>query len=236
MKRLMSAALLVALLASCSPAREVVQIVKGDKGDSGNDGYSFASVSTSAGCECDEAGGTRLDIYLDLDRSESVTEGDAYNSSIVVCNGNNGAQGQQGVAGEQGPQGIQGIPGPQGEAGAEGQQGIAGPTGPMGPQGPQGLQGPQGGAGALIQNYTLNSSCQSVGDGFYAKKDGSVVKLFRDLPGNSGADCDSSGSDSNFFDYLYADHTSNGTASVWLSSTRLGFNDGNGNLRVVKFN
>ncbi len=243
-------------LTACPGRKETATIYHGQDGANGANGHSLVSQFAEVnGCECDEQGGTRLDIYLDLDDSLSVSEGDTFQNSLIACNGRNGlrgprgltgAQGEQGIPGEAGPQGEQGVPGPQGltgaagATGATGAQGVAGPVGPIGPQGPQGTMGPagpQGPAGAVLQNYTLSSStCTSIGDGYYAKKDGDTVKLYKDLPGNSGSDCDGSGPDSNFAANLYAEHTSNGEASIWLSATRLGFNDNSGNLRVIKFN
>lgn len=260
-KFLLAAIASFALAAGCSPQREVVSIISGTPGADGANGHSLVSqYQEVTGCECDEQGGSRLDIYLDLDDSLGVSEGDVFQNSLIACNGRNGmrgprgypgVQGEQGIPGEAGPQGIpgeqgiQGLPGPQGLVGAtgavgpQGIPGLPGPTGATGATGPQGAMGPQGPtgpAGALLQNYTLGSSCTSIGDGYYAKRDDTTVKLFKDLPGNSGSDCDSSGSDSNFVANIYAEHTSNGEASFWLTATRLAFNDNNGNLRVIKFN
>lgn len=258
-------------MSSCAESTKQVTVHADDGKDGvdGKNGHSLVSAWNQVyTCECDEAGGTRLDIYMDMDDSLSLSEGDLFQNSIVSCNGRNGLQGIQGIPGEQGipgaqgpqgvagepgatgPQGIPGMPGPQGIPGIQGLQGLPGPqglkgntgavgptgapglTGPVGPQGPQGPagamgpQGPQGPAGAILQNYTLGSSCTNVGDGYYAKRDDTTVKLY------SASSC-SSGS---FVANIYAEHTSNGEASVWLTSTRLAFNDNNGNLRVIKFN
>lgn len=99
---------------------------------------------------------------------------------------------------------------------------VSGLKGDQGLQGVPGAQGPAG-SNATLQNYTLSSSCLSVGDGWWAKKSSDDVKLY------SNSSC------SNLVENLYSDHTSNGVASIWLSPTRLGFNDGDGNLRVLKF-
>lgn len=163
-------------LIGCSPSKEVVNVIKGNDGANGHSLVSSYNESTS--CECGENGGSRLDIYLDMDDSLSATEGDLYQNSLVVCNGLNGLNGRDGEDGEQGiqgpqgeqgprgipgrrgprglqgavgPQGLVGATGPQGAAGAigpQGPQGVAGPTGPQGPQGPQGLQGTPGVAGS----------------------------------------------------------------------------------------
>lgn len=164
-----------ALIAGCSQTKEVVDIYKGADGINGVNGHSLVSIVTDVnGCECDEQGGQRLDIYLDNDDSLNVSEGDTFQSSLIACDGRNGLQGIQGLqgvqgevgaTGAQGPQGIPGMPGPMGIAGvqgpqglpgpigltgakgatgATGTQGIQGPVGPVGPQGPQGAMGPQG--------------------------------------------------------------------------------------------
>lgn len=234
-------ALLALGLTACSIDKEVVAVYKGDPGANGHSLVSrYVNVS---GCECDEQGGSRLDIYLDLDDSLSVSEGDVYSNSLVACNGANGLQGPKGLTGAQGAQGIPGVAGPKGDkgdvgpkgltgaagaTGATGATGVAGPVGPIGPQGPQGAmgpQGPQGPAGALLQNYVLSTStCTSLGDGFWAKRNDDDAKVY------SNSSC------SSLVVTIYAEHNSNGDASYWLTSTRLAFNDNNGNLRVIKFN
>lgn len=225
MKRFLVAMVAILALSACEFKKEVVGMLKGDPGANGADGYSLVSVTTQVdGCECDGAGGQRLDVYLDLDRSTTVTEADAYQNSLVACNGQQGLRGYRGYPGEMGPPGI-GIPGP---------QGIQGEPGPMGPPG-QSIQGPPGAtgpAGAVIQNYALGSSCTSIGDGYYAKRSGDEARIYTadSNPNDSSGNCD------NFVANLYAEHTSNGSASMWLSATRLAFNDNNGNLRVLKFN
>lgn len=251
--------LMFLLSVGCSH-KESVTFMPGPQGDAGAtgatgaagaNGHSLVSQTVEAGyCECDQAGGNRLDIYLDNDDSLSVSEGDSFQSALIACNGRNGlngsnglpgttgatgetgstgetgATGAQGIPGAQGPSGSQGTPGPMGMMGPQGAMGSPGPTGSTGPQGPQGTPGAQGpaGSGATLQNYTLNSSCQSVSDGYYAKKSGSDVKLY------SNSSC------SSLVTTVYAEHVSNGDASYWLTSTRLGFNDNSGNLRVIKFN
>lgn len=242
----------LALVTACSPDREVVTVIKGLPGANG---HSLVSqVTQPNGCACDEQGGSSLDIYLDLDDSLTLSEGDLYQNSLIACNGRNGLngsngldgaigaqgeQGPQGIPGEQGPQGIpgiqgiQGLPGPQGLTGANGATGLTGatgtqgPVGPQGPTGPQGAMGPQGPTGpaaVLLQSYTLStSSCLSIGDSLWAKRNSTEAKVY------SNSSC------SNLVVIIYADHNSGGEASYWLTSTRLAFNDNNGNLRVLKF-
>jgi len=244
MKKLILGLLLASIAAGCAPDREVVEIYKGvpgpqgeqgPQGPQGENGHSLVSETVEAGeIECDSAGGNRLDIYVDMDDSLSVSEGDVFQSALIACNGLNGLNGADGLTGAQGPEGVagaqgpQGLPGPAGAVGPQGSQGVAGPVGPSGPQGPQGAPGAQGpaGAGATLQNYSLGSSCTNIGDGYYAKRSGDDAKIYDDN------DCGSS----DHVVTIYAEHTSNGDASFWLTSTRLAFNDNNGNLRVIKFN
>jgi hypothetical protein len=82
---------------SCSPAREVVQIFKGEPGKDG--------TSCSVSAELDE------ESFAVVGARISCTDG---SSSVVL----NGAQGPQGVQGPQGAQGIQGPVGQTGPAGA----------------------------------------------------------------------------------------------------------------------
>lgn len=161
----------------------------------GKDGHSIVSSYQSASeLECEGASGNRLDLYLDLDDSLSVSEGDLYSNSIISCNGVNGQKGEQGIPGvqgvqgepgQQGPQGLQGLVGPQGATGLQGavgpqgatgqqgNQGLPGPIGPQGPTGPQGLQGPVGSSGATITNYGSNSCTRITGTNSYVKPTGS---------------------------------------------------------------
>lgn len=125
----------------------------------GKNGHSIVSESLSASeIEC-ETSGTRLDMYLDLDDSLSVTSSDQWLNSVVVCNGANGLNGINGKDGTQGPQGLAGAVGPQGEPG------IPGPIGPTGATGPSGT-------GATISNYS-SSGCSSVnGSSVFVKSTG----------------------------------------------------------------
>lgn len=243
MKRFLIPFLLYSLVA-CMPEHKTLELINGTNGTNGLNGHSLVSqINEASWCECNN-GGSRVDIYVDMDDSYSTSESDLYQGSVITCNGANGAQGIQGVPGEQGPQGIQGLVGPQGETGATGEQGPQGIQGIIGLTGIQGLQGlpgvagaigatgatgatgPAGADGALIQTYTLNSSCLSIGDGYYAKRNDDVAMLY------SSSNC----SNSSFVVNVYAEHVSNGSASYWLTSKRLAFNDNSGNLRVLKFN
>jgi hypothetical protein len=84
----------------CSKAE--VDIIKGDNGKDGTNGangHSLVSQFISASeLEC-STGGTRLDIYLDLDDNLSLNEEDLYQGSLVACNGANGLNGVQGLQG-----------------------------------------------------------------------------------------------------------------------------------------
>lgn len=206
--------LLVLLLATaaCSKRTDVATVVAVD-GTNGKDGHSVVSVyNESSELECSN-GGQRLDLYLDMDYSLSVTDGDMFMNSLVTCNGANGLNGAQGSQGEIGPQGLIGATGPRGlrgprgyqgfpgqpgavgpqgldgVAGATGPQGIPGVAGPVGPQGatgPQGIQGPAGSSGATIVLYA-QTTCTRIGStNRYLKVQGNNVQFF------SSSNCSSS--------------------------------------------
>lgn len=230
------------MLVGCSK-REVVQIYKGNPGANGHSIVSSYAQTEENELVCDESGGSRLDLYLDLDDSLSTTEGDIYLNSLVACNGLNGLNGADGLPGtdgsdgEAGPQGIQGEQGPQGAAGpqglvgetgavgATGAQGEAGPVGPIGPSGPQGLPGVPGtngtnGTSATITSYTSNHCTNITGTSYYVKPNGSNSKLYLN------DDCDGSG-----------EMTLTEGDSMWLSTTQLATKLVNtAGIRVVKFN
>jgi hypothetical protein len=199
----MNKALLVLLLvvAACNKRTEEATVTAID----GKNGHSVVSVyNESSELECSN-GGQRLDLYLDLDDSISVTEGDMFMNSLVTCNGLNGLNGAQGPQGEPGPQGLIGETGPQGLTGPRGYQGfpglpgaigprglpgvtgstgpqglpgVAGPVGPQGAQGPQGIQGPAGSSGATIVLYS-QTSCTRIGStNRYLKVQGNNVQFF----------------------------------------------------------
>ncbi len=150
-------ALLASMMASCGTDK-TIQLLQGPAGANGADGkdgangkdgkdgangHSLASQFMSATeLECAN-GGSRLDIYLDLDDSLSASEDDSYLGSLVACNGANGLDGEQGEPGIQGPPGLIGPPGLNGNPGHDGSQGPTGPQGPQGPAGTPGAQGPR---------------------------------------------------------------------------------------------
>lgn len=165
------------VLVACNKRTDQITITgkdgtNGHGGTNGLNGKSIVSTyNESSELEC-QSGGQRLDLYLDMDYSLSVTEGDQYMNSLTVCNGSNGLsgidgvsgtdgengedgvngedgeQGIQGPVGEMGPQGLIGLVGPQGLAGPQGLQGVQGTPGAIGPQGISGLPGPTGSQGA----------------------------------------------------------------------------------------
>lgn len=175
--------------------------LNGHDGTNGRDGHSVVSMyNETSELEC-KAGGQRLDLYLDMDYSLSVSENDLYMNSLVVCNGVNGLNGEQGPQGEMGPQGLigatgpqglmgpQGLQGPKGATGAIGPQGVPGvmgPVGPQGPAGPQGMQGPAGSSGATIKLYASTSCTLVTGSNRYVKVQGQNVQFF------SSSNCHSS--------------------------------------------
>lgn len=205
----------------------------GTNGLDGANGHSLVSRYHSPSLfEC-WTGGTRLDIYIDMDDSLSVSHGDIYQNSLVACNGKNGRDGRNGhdgedgqdgldgldgLAGEAGPQGMAGEVGPQGEAGAEGAQGEAGPTGP---QGEQGLPGPQGpGASVSITNYTSSSCTPIVGTNRSTKPTGCNSGIY------TSSNCSSSSKE---IELGYGE-------SFWVSSTALAVKLGTTGIRVINFN
>lgn len=212
-------------LSACSPAREVVDIHQGNPGTNGTNGVDGAAGANGhslvsqflevcqEGLECSGNGGSRLDIYLDLDDSFTATEGDLYTGSLVACNGANGLAGAPGEPGTQGPPGIAG---PTGAAGSEGAAGPTGPAGPAGPAGTPGAQGPSG-SGATITVYN-SSSCQSIaGTSYYVKSD---------------AIYDASGCSSSH----KVDELTGGDDTFWVSSTKLAVENGGNGIRVISFN
>lgn len=220
---------LLSLIVACSAPRQVVQIYKGDKGANG---HSIVSAyANEESIVCDSLGGTRLDLYLDMDDSLSVSEGDQYLNSLVACNGLNGLNGKDGLDGADGANGQPGEMGPQGEAGPQGEvgpQGVAGEAGPIGPQGPTGPQGLPGvpgtngtnGSSATITSYTSSSCTLVVGTSYYVKSNGSNTGVY------TSSSCSSSSKE---FEMGEGD-------SMWLSTTQLAVKlvDTNG-IRVVKF-
>lgn len=198
--------ILAVVVIACDKRTDVATVTAND-GKDGKNGHSIVSMyNKSSELECLNDG-QRLDLYLDIDDSLSVTEGDLYMNSLVTCNGLNGLNGIDGVNGqdgETGAQGPQGEPGPQGLVGATGPQGLAGPQGlqgipglpgaigpqgvpgrpgpmgPQGPQGPQGIQGPAGSPGTTvtITLYSSNSCTKITGTNRYVRVQGNNVQFF----------------------------------------------------------
>ncbi len=204
-------------------AKETLRVVDGTNGAPGADGHNGHSIvsqyAEATDFEC-ESGGTRLDMYLDLDDTLSVSSDDSFQNSLVACNG---AEGLQGVPGEQGPQGIQGLVGPQGSGG--GDSSTAGPTGPQGPQGPQGLQGVPGVTGApgttvTIVSYTSSSCVLVANTSYYTKPNGSNAALYSSSTCSSSSKVMELGSGQ----------------SAWLTSTSLAVKLSTTGMRVVTFN
>lgn len=217
MKKLLLTLSLLAL-AACQEV-DKVQLIQGPQGATGiagANGHSLVSQFVSIDSESLECtnGGTRLDIYMDMDDSLTVTDGDTYEGSLVACNGANGLNGQDGIAGAQGPQGETG---PQGATGA---QGVAGPVGPVGPQGPQGTQGATGpaGSGATITVYS-SSNCTSLGNGYYGKAGSNAYSIY------TTSTCSGSHNDLN-----------SANPTMWISSDVLGVFSSPNTLRSISFN
>ena len=161
--------LLIALLLASCGKKETLEVINGTNG---SNGHSLVSELNEAN-ECID-GGTRLDIFLDIDDNLSASEGDLFQTSLIACNGEQGEtgrrglrgfrgyQGEEGAMGEVGPQGLIGETGAIGPQGIQGSQGVAGPTGP---QGPQGLQGVKGDSGLPAQSCTLSHEPNQGGNG-----------------------------------------------------------------------
>jgi hypothetical protein len=211
--------IICAFLIGCSPKLEKVDIVKGNDGKNGHSLVSLITTPTDVECEF---GGSRLDVYLDLDDSLNHSENDLYQGSLIACDGKNGLDGLIGEMGPQGEQGIQGLPGPQGIQGEIGPQGPVGNSGPMGIQGPTGATGPQGPAGtaATIVLYT-SSNCTLIGNGYYGKSKSNTFELF------DSNNCHSS-------DKVQELNTSNPT--FWISGNSLAVFQEPNDLRVITFN
>jgi len=243
--------ILLAILGGCSD-NTTLKLVQGPAGTNGIDGtnganglngsngHSLVSEYVETDLEC-ETNGQRLDIYLDLDDSLSVSEGDIFMNSLIVCNGTNGLNGLNGADGQTGPQGLPGHIGPQGLMGATGPQGIQGAVGPQGaqgvqgpsgpagspgapgtqgPQGPQGLTGAAGSSGATITIYTSASCALITGTTFYTKPNGTNTELF------SSSLCSGSSKVTEIGD----------GDSFWVSNNKLAIDDANSGIKVITFN
>lgn len=207
------------ILSACAPKREVVQIINGKDGidgtagadgQNGQDGYSLVYQRSEAS-EC-QAGGVRYDLFLDLDRSLSLSEGDGLSESFEVCNGVaglNGADGQNGMDGQDGQDGTDGVDGVDGQDGADGAAGSPGSQGPAGSPGTT----------VSIVSYT-SSSCSSLGGGLYTKPNGSNTGVY------SSSSCHSS---SKIYELDEGE-------SVWLNANTLAVKLSPSGLRTITFN
>lgn len=212
---------LLLLATSCGKRTDHVTVSAKD----GVNGHSLVSAYTNATeVEC-TSGGTRLDIYIDLDDSLTSSSGDKYINSLIACNGSNGTDGIDGEKGEKGNQGLQGVagePGPQGIQGLVGPQGVPGAQGPQGPTGSQGLPGTT----VTITVYSSTSCTLIIGTTMYTKT------TSNGNPNNPT---------NNYSIYTTSDcHSDNKVAQVsqgesyWVSNGMLGvWSDGG--LRVLKF-
>lgn len=227
MIKLMQILFVLFVLIGCNKGTSVVEVVKGDNGKDGKDGANGHSLVSqfvqldNNSLECSNAG-TRLDIYLDLDDTFTVSSNDSYVGSLIACAGLNGLNGINGLDGTDGQDGIPGVQGPQGEVGPQGvtgPQGEAGPVGPIGPQGPQGATGAVGpsGSGATITVYNSNA-CVNIADTMYYVKTTAIY---------DNATCSSSHK-------LIDLNTNNGT--FWVGVNKLATPNSNNGIKVILFN
>jgi hypothetical protein len=223
--------LVMVLIAGCANDRNLEATVTAIDGRNGHSIVSEYKQSTQLECE---SSGSRLDMYIDMDDSLTVSQGDVYANSLIACNGlnglqgiqglpgtngSNGSDGAQGIPGAQGPQGIQGIAGPQGAPGLDGADGQPGPTGPQGPQGPQGIQGPAGSSGATIVSFSGSSCTRLTGTNSYLKASNNNYALY------TSSNCSSN---SKFAEVSEGE-------SYWVSANALAVYSDTG-LRVITFN
>lgn len=213
---------LLLILAACAKERSLVATVTANDG---KNGHSLVTEYHSASTvECTN-GGTRLDIFLDINDNLIIDDLDTYQQSSISCNGLNGLQGLTGATGEMGPQGLPGLAGINGAIGPQGERGEPGPIGLTGPQGPQGSQGPQGapgtpGSSATILAYSASSCTPILGTMYYTKLTSSSNFALYSTPSCSNS--------SKFA------QVSQGEA-YWVSSQSLAVWSNN-SLRVITFN
>jgi hypothetical protein len=161
---------LMLLLAACVK-KETLQVVNG------KDGHSLVSQYLEASdLECSD-GGSRLDIYVDMDDSLTPSAGDRYQGSLVACNGQDGHDGQPG---EQGPPGHAGPPGLNGNPGHDGQPGPQGPPGSPGAPGANGKDGAPGqdGKDAHVTPKNVGPNCVNISSGYDALTKNNTVELY----------------------------------------------------------
>lgn len=185
MKKLMMIGLIGVL--SCSPVRDVVEIIDGKNGTNGSNGHSLVSQYMPATeLECDSAGGSRLDIYIDMDDSLTPSDNDRYQNSIVACNGLNGLNGLNGSDGSNGENGHDGVAGPPGQSGPPGldgnpgHDGLPGPQGLPGQDGAPGQNGPPGqdGKDAHVTPRNVGVNCTNVHPNYDAMIKNNTVEIY----------------------------------------------------------
>lgn len=215
MKKIGSILIFLGVL-GCSPKLEMVEVYKGDPGSPGVNGHSLVSQYVAVTeLECDSLGGSRLDIYLDMDDSLTPSETDIYQNSLVSCNGYNGVNGNPGHDGIAGPPGQSGPPGLNGNPGHDG---LPGPSGPPGSPGAPG----QNGKDAHVTPKNINGNCSNVNANYDALTKNNTVELY-----TSGKSCSSP-----FKVFILTSSAS----TFWLSNTELAvFVDPVG-LRVLNYN
>lgn len=178
MKR--NVAVIAALIAfvGCAPYKETVTVIKGDPGAPGANGHSLVSQYMAATeLECDANGGSRLDIYIDMDDSLTPSEGDVYQNSLIACNGLNGVNGQDGQDGEAGPPGLTGPPGLNGNPGHDGAPGPQGPPGTPGAPGKDGNNGKD----AHVTPRNVSTTCSAISDNYSALIKNNTVEIYNGL-------------------------------------------------------
>lgn len=144
MKKLIGLLLAAFLINACAKT-ETISATKGDKGDPGAPGQNAHQTLFVASED-----GTVLNLYVDMDDSLTVTEGDLIYGSVTL------------------------PAGPQGEPGEDGQNGNDGEQGPEGPQGPAG-----GSTGTVAITSFTSSSCTAIGStGLYGKSGSNEYNVY----------------------------------------------------------
>lgn len=226
--------LLLAMLVACAPAREIVTVINGNDGAPGLNGHSLVSQYMDATeLECQERGGSRLDIYIDMDDSLTPSDGDAYQNSLVVCTPRDGTDGDDGTNGNNGINGHDGIAGPPGSAGPPGLDGNPGHDGAPGPNGPPGSDGAPGQDGTNGNNGTngqdahvhprdVAENCTNISTGYDALIKNQTVEIY-----TAGFSCAAPKKV-----FVLTDSAS----TFWLSDTELAVFVGPVGLRVLTYN
>lgn len=217
----------------CAPSKEIVTIVNGTPGAPGRDGangHSLVSQYMAATeLECDSSGGSRLDIYMDLDDSLTPSEGDLYENSLIACNGLNGVNGSDGSDGSNGINGHDGIAGPPGSSGPPGldgnpgHDGLPGPSGAPGQNGAPGSDGENGhdGKDAHVTPKNVTGNCSNINSGYDALIKNQTVELY-----TAGFSCSASKKV-----FVLTDSAS----TFWISNTELAVFVSPAGLRVLTY-